>query len=108
MTKTLLSLKERPDAIFAITDDAAIGAIKSIKKLNIKIPEEIAVVGFSNSLNSTIIEPKLTTIDQPGEKIGKTAVEFLIKEIEDESDEITHKTIEIKTNLIIRESTFGI
>lgn len=108
MTNVLLSMKERPDAIFAITDSAAIGVIKTLKKFNIQIPEEIAVVGFSNSLNSTIIEPMLTTIDQPGEKIGSTAVSYLIEEIENPDAIITHKTIEIISNLIIRDSTFKV
>lgn len=110
MTNILLSLKKRPDAIFAITDSAAVGVIKTLKKLDIKIPEEIAVVGFSNSINSTIIEPKLTTINQPGNLIGKTAIKYLIKEIENNAvDEIAmNKTVEIKTELIVRDSTFKI
>lgn len=106
LTNILLSLKERPDAIFAITDMAAIGAIKVLKKFNIKIPEEIAVVGFSNNINSTIIEPNLSTIDQPGNRIGKTAVHYLIEEIDSPNEVLMNKTIEIKTNLIIRDSTF--
>jgi len=105
LTNILLSLKERPDAIFAITDTAAIGAIKVLKKFNIKIPEDIAVVGFSNNINSTIIEPNLTTIDQPGNRIGKTAVHYLIEEINSPIDALMNKNIEIKTNLIIRDST---
>lgn len=105
LASQLISLKERPDAIFSITDAAAIGVIQTLKKFNIKIPEEIAVVGFSNSLHSTIVEPKLTTTDQPGNRIGEIAVDYLIKEIEEPVDYLSSKTIEIKTNLIIREST---
>ncbi|WP_299553487.1 LacI family DNA-binding transcriptional regulator [Seonamhaeicola sp.] len=105
MANLLLSIKNKPDAIFAITDSAAIGVIQTLKKFNINIPEEIAVVGFSNSKNSTIIEPMLTTIDQPGERIGSTAVKYLIEEIEN-PDSIGNKTIEIKGHLIIRDSTF--
>ncbi|GGG18264.1 LacI family transcriptional regulator [Dokdonia pacifica] len=108
MTNILLSLKERPDAIFAITDTAAIGAIKALHKYNIKIPEEIAVVGFSNSIHATIIQPSLTTVDQPGEKIGKTAVTYLIKEIESNKNEITTKTVTVKTHLIVRDSSFKV
>ncbi|MBP0903186.1 LacI family DNA-binding transcriptional regulator [Mariniflexile gromovii] len=108
LTNILLSLKERPDAIFAITDTAAIGAIKALKKFNVKIPEEIAVVGFSNNANSTIIEPQLTTIDQPGNRIGKTAVHYLIEEINAPNEVLMNKTIEIKTNLIIRDSTLKV
>ncbi|MFI1772953.1 LacI family DNA-binding transcriptional regulator [Thalassobellus citreus] len=106
MTNLLLSFKKRPDAIFTITDSAAIGVIKTLNKFDIKIPEDIAVVGFSNNINSTIIEPKLTTIDQPGETIGKTSVKYLIEEIESVTDSVSNKMIEIKGNLIIRDSTF--
>ena len=106
LTNILLSLKNRPDAIFAITDNAAIGAIKALHKFNVKIPEEIAVVGFSNSVYSTIIQPALTTVDQPGDKIGRTAVKFLIDEIENPKNEIITKTVEIKTSLVVRDSSF--
>jgi len=106
MANIMLSMKNKPDAIFAITDSAAVGVIQVLKKNKIKIPDEIAVVGFSNSTHSTIIEPSLSTVDQPGEKIGKTAVKYLVEEIENEEEIIVHKLIEIKSNIIIRESTF--
>ena len=106
LTNILLSLRKRPDAIFAITDMAAIGAVKVLKKFKIKIPNDIAVVGFSNNINSTVIDPNLTTIDQPGNRIGKTAVKYLIDEIDSPNEVLMKKTIEIKTNLIIRDSTF--
>lgn len=105
LTNILLSIKKRPDAIFAITDNAAIGVIKALHKFKVKIPEEIAVVGFSNSLYSTIIQPELTTVDQPGDKIGRTAVKYLIREIDDPVNDVLTKTVEIKTNLIVRDST---
>lgn len=105
LTNILLSKKKRPDAIFAITDNAAIGAIKALHKFNVKIPEEIAVVGFSNSVHSTIIQPALTTVDQPGDKIGRTAVTFLIDEIQNPKDDVVTKTVEIKTSLVVRDSS---
>ncbi len=108
MTNLLLSFKKRPDAIFTITDSAAVGVIQTLRKFNIKIPDEIAVVGFSNSRLSTVIEPNLTTIDQPGEIIGKTAIKYLIEEIESTSETIATKMIEIKGSLIIRDSTFKV
>ncbi|WP_435624348.1 LacI family DNA-binding transcriptional regulator [Flagellimonas sp.] len=106
MANVLLSLKKRPDAIFAITDSAAIGVIKALNKFKIQVPEEIAVVGFSNSASSTIISPSLTTVDQPGNKIGKTCTKYLIDEIENPKEDLITKTVEIKTNLVVRDSTF--
>nr|WP_299382669.1 LacI family DNA-binding transcriptional regulator [Allomuricauda sp.] len=106
MANILLSLKKRPDAIFAITDSAAIGVIKALNKFKVDIPNEIAVVGFSNSISSTIINPSLTTVDQPGNKIGRTAVKYLVDEIENPKEDLITKTIEVKTNLIVRDSSF--
>lgn len=110
LVKLALSQKNKPDAIFAITDSCAVGVIKELNNFKINIPENIAVVGFSNSLNSTIVEPKLTTINQPGNLIGKTAVKYLIKEIEEENTNelFRNKTIEVNTDLIVRESTLKI
>lgn len=106
MANVLLSLKKRPDAIFAITDSAAIGVIKALNKFRVEIPKEIAVVGFSNSVSSTIISPALSTVDQPGNKIGRTAVKYLIDEVEDPKEDLITKTVEIKTHLIVRDSSF--
>lgn len=105
LAKVLVGLQYKPDAIFAITDEAGIGAIQVLTKNKIKIPEDVAVVGFSNSVSSTIIKPKLTTIDQPGNRIGEVAIKYLIDEINSDTV-ISYKTIEIKTNLIVRGSSF--
>ena len=69
------------DAIFAITDLVAIGIIKYFNEAGIKTPDQVAVFGFSNWFMSTVISPKLTTIDQPGFEMGHTAVSILIDEI---------------------------
>ncbi|WP_317043699.1 substrate-binding domain-containing protein [Cellulophaga tyrosinoxydans] len=53
-----------------------------------------------------MIVPNLTTVDQPGERIGRTAVDYLIDEIDHPNDALITKTIEIKTNLIVRDSSF--
>ncbi|CAM1345499.1 LacI family DNA-binding transcriptional regulator [Tenacibaculum amylolyticum] len=106
LARELLCLKERPDAIFCITDAFAIGVIKTLKKFKITVPDEVAVVGFSNSAHSTIIEPNLTTVNQPGNRIGKLAMQHMIKEIDSNEESFSSKSIEIKTNLIIRASTF--
>ena len=106
MANILLSLKDRPDAVFAITDSAAIGVIKALKRQQISIPKDMAIVGFSNSRSSTIIDPPLSTIDQPGNKIGRTALTYLIDEIENPKETQLTITVEVKTNLIVRASSF--
>lgn len=93
------------DSVFAVTDNAAIGAIKALKANGLKVPEQIAVVGFSNSKNATIIEPNLTSVEQPGFEIGKYAVHYLIKELMDSTVKTSSKVLELKTSLKIRESS---
>lgn len=72
-----------------------------------KVPEDIAVVGFSNYPISRIIEPKLTTIDDRAFEMGQTAAKLLLLQIEEKNGIIESETIVLKTNLIIRDSTIG-
>lgn len=102
-------MAEHPDidAIFAITDLVAIGIIKYFNEAGIKTPDQVAVFGFSNWFMSTVISPKLTTIDQPGFEMGHKAVSILIDEIADikEHRPVVHQIIELPTRIIEREST---
>jgi DNA-binding LacI/PurR family transcriptional regulator len=102
-------LEDHPDidAVFAVTDLVAIGIIKYLNDKNIKIPEQIAVFGFSNWFMSTVVSPKLTTIDQPGYEIGKKAAYILINELELIKDHkpVKNQIVEIPTEIIEREST---
>jgi LacI family transcriptional regulator len=95
------------DAVFAVTDLVAIGIIKYFNDKKIKTPEQVAVFGFSNWFMSTVISPKLTTIDQPGYDIGYRAASILIDEIAQIKEHIpvVHQTIELPTHIIEREST---
>ncbi|HMG10476.1 MAG TPA: LacI family DNA-binding transcriptional regulator [Mucilaginibacter sp.] len=101
----LLSLPKPPDAIFAINDPTAIETIQVIKKRGIRIPEDIAIVGFSNDYASALIEPALTTVSQPIEEIGKTAAQLLIDQISRDTSDWKAVTKVLKTELIIRAST---
>ena len=80
--RELIKSKKIPDAIFAINDPSAIGAILVLKENNIKIPEDIGIVGFSESRFSDVIEPSLTTVQQPTYEMGKTAANVILQEIE--------------------------
>jgi LacI family transcriptional regulator len=104
-TKKLLSLPYKIDGIFSANDVAAIGSIKYLKSENVKIPEDIAIVGFSNEPISSVIEPSLTTINQSGFEIGKTAANLLIKQINNKMLEFNNETIILNSNLIKRKSS---
>lgn len=93
-----------PDAVFTINDNVAIGAFQRIKEEGLRIPEDIAVIGFSNTKISSVVRPSLTTISQPSFDMGKKAIEILIGLIEKGNNEVEPQTITLDTELIFRES----
>ncbi|WP_299550492.1 LacI family DNA-binding transcriptional regulator [Seonamhaeicola sp.] len=95
------------DAIFTVNDMLAIGAIHYFRNNDIKIPEEIAVFGFSNWFMSSVISPKLSTVNQDGSIMGEAAINVLFEEIENKraGKPALNKTVVIDTDLVIREST---
>ncbi|WP_396602294.1 LacI family DNA-binding transcriptional regulator [Algibacter sp. R77976] len=103
----LLKDHDDVDGIFINTDLVAIGAMTEFNKQGVKIPEDISIVGFSNWFMSSVISPTLTTIDQPGFKMGKTAFKQLYKEIKAIKNKKPKapKIITLETELIKREST---
>lgn len=103
--KKILELPYKVNGIFCANDVVAIASIKYLKTLNIKIPKDIAIVGFSNESISSVIDPSLTTINQSGLQIGKAATDLLISQIDDKSLAFKSETIIIKTDLIIRKSS---
>jgi len=94
------------DAIFAVNELFAVTAIKIAAKNNLKVPEDISVIGFTDGIISQFSTPSISTVSQNGIKMGRKAAQMLIDrlELEDEEDE-QYKTEIIETNLIIREST---
>ncbi|MCI2229825.1 LacI family transcriptional regulator [Polaribacter sp. MSW13] len=106
--KKILSLPFQVDGLFCANDVVAIGAIQYLKKIGIKIPEDIAIVGFSNETTSSVIDPALTTIHQSGFKIGQIATNLLLDKISNDDKKQIHETIIVKTNLIERKSSLRI
>lgn len=102
-TEKLIRNKMIPDGIFAVNDMTAAGAINALKKYNIKIPDEVSVIGFTNGLISTITDPPLTTVEQNGYIMGCKSAELLIKRIENIDAPLVSEII--PTKLIIRNST---
>ncbi len=96
---------QRPDAIFAVNELFAVTAIKAAKKLNIKVPDELAVIGFTDGIISTYSSPSITTVSQNGIKMGNKAAQMLIERLESEDEEEHYKTEVIETHLVLREST---
>lgn len=105
--KKLVEEHKNVDGIFVNTDLVAIGAITAFNEMNIKVPEDISIVGFSNWFMSTVVSPSLTTINQPGFKLGKEAFKVLYKEIKakKKNEEFRYKKVVLDTDLIVRNST---
>lgn len=105
MRKLLDSSYSLPDAIFAFNDPIAIGAMKVIKEAGLKIPQDIALVGFSEDVMATIVEPQLTTVLQPMYEMGKQAATLLLEQIR-VSKVAKPKTVCLEAQLNIRASSF--
>jgi DNA-binding LacI/PurR family transcriptional regulator len=94
-----------PDAIFAVNDITAIGAMKSLQKQGLKIPDDVALVGFSDGRFSGITEPALSSVDQHGYEMGITATEMLLKRILEEKNTYPPEIKILEGDLIIRGSS---
>jgi DNA-binding LacI/PurR family transcriptional regulator len=100
-----LNLNPRPDAIFAINDPTAIEAMQIIKEAGLKIPQDISIVGFSNDFASSLVEPSLTTVEQPKKEMGAVAMQLLLDQLDRDIADWKAPTIVLNTNLIIRNSS---
>ncbi|MGM0368418.1 MAG: LacI family DNA-binding transcriptional regulator [Actinomycetota bacterium] len=104
LSKELIE-RNRPEAIFTANLDITMGAIKTIKQLGLKIPEDIAILGFDDSEWSGIADPPVTCVRQPTYNLGKTATELLIERIDKKGKVTNLQNVVLKTELIIRGSS---
>ncbi len=106
-TKQILNDHPDVDGIFAVTDLVAIGVLSYFNEYGIKVPDQIAIIGFSNWFMSQIITPKLSTVDQPSYEMGVAAFNLLLEEmICHKEGKVFHpRTIELETSIIERESS---
>lgn len=99
----VLQRTPRPTAIFAASDVAALGVMEAARTLGLSVPGQLSIVGFDNTLLASTSSPRLTTVHQPVEEIGQTAVETVQKLARGES--LPSKRVELATHLVIRDST---
>ncbi|QRQ99788.1 LacI family DNA-binding transcriptional regulator [Dyadobacter sandarakinus] len=100
----LLDLAERPNAIFAVNDSAAIEIMLIAKEKGIGIPDELGVVGFSDNPESAYIGPGLTTIRQPTLEMGQTTAEWILQLVDVEELSFSGRKV-LNTELIVRGSS---
>lgn len=82
--RRLLALEQRPTALFAVADTLAVGAIKATLAAGLRVPEDLAVVGFDDVPLASIFEPSLTTVAQPRRELGEQAMRLLLRRIQGE------------------------
>ncbi|MCC2546608.1 LacI family transcriptional regulator [Hymenobacter sp. BT175] len=102
----LLRLAAPPDAVFSSNDLAAVGALQLVKEKGLRVPQDIAIVGFSNEKFTSLTEPTITSVDQRCEQMGQTAVRLLLKMLNATSETAAPpQNIVLKPKLLIRESS---
>lgn len=102
--KELFELEEPPTAVFCISDLIAVGAVKELKRRGLKVPQDVAVVGFDNNSIAPMYEPSITTIAQPRYDIGKKSMEIMLERIKGNLK--NNQIVKLEHELIVRDSTF--
>ena len=105
VAKTMLKMKTLPDGVFAANDSCAVGCMLALKDQGIRIPQDIAFVGFNNDPVTKVIEPHLTTINYSGYEMGQVAARHLINHVRDVSFVSSTNTIILRSELIVRASS---
>ena len=104
ITSDILEKEDRPDGFFAINDETASGILYACKLMGFRVPEEISICGFTDGAIAQNTDPKLTTVEQHGEEVGKSAIHLLIDKIENEESNKSSNKI-VRTNLVVRGTT---
>ena len=97
----LLSLPEPPDAVFAASDVQALGALKAVREAGLRVPEDLALIGYDDIRTSAYIG--LSTLRQPMYEMGKVAIDHLLRRIEDPTRPVSHTAF--SAQLIVRETS---
>lgn len=103
VASNFLSLKDHPDAIFAVSDVCGVAIVNVANKLGISIPDDMAVIGFDNTYVSRLCSPELTTVSQQRVRMGNVAGELLLEHVFNPLSE--NLKITLDTELIIRGTT---
>jgi len=104
----LMALRERPDAIFAASDRIAIGVHWALRQLGYRMPDDVALLGFSDLGVSGLLDPPLSSVAQPSFEMGRQAAELLLELIEHKNTPVAYETRVLKTKLAVRGSSLKI
>jgi LacI family transcriptional regulator len=102
----LLKGKNIPDAVFSASALGAVGAMQVLKEKGLRIPQDVALVGFSNETFTSFTEPSLSTVEQHSMRIGNAAAEIFLEEVAaGNSAKFIPQKVVLKPELIIRDSS---
>ncbi|WP_141503006.1 LacI family DNA-binding transcriptional regulator [Paenibacillus luteus] len=99
----LLRSPNPPTALFCCNDLLAIGALQAAKELGLRVPEQVSLIGFDNTILAEVTDPPLTTVAQPTKEMGQLAVDSLVAMLEDGDKD--DKRIVLQPELVVRQST---
>jgi DNA-binding LacI/PurR family transcriptional regulator len=102
--KTLLNLPEPPTAVFCANDHMAIGAMEAVEESGLTIPRDISLIGYDDTEMSRVVRPKLTSVSQPLEKLGRMAANEILRRITARSAPDSKKHVVLPPLLVKRES----
>ena len=105
ITPEILQMENRPDAFFAVNDDTAIGILHAVKRMGLRVPEDISICGFTNGDRAMACDPMLTTVEQRGVMVGEEAASILIGQVEGTIPKAKTERRIVRTRLIIRGTT---
>ncbi|PCJ98241.1 MAG: LacI family transcriptional regulator [Flavobacteriaceae bacterium] len=105
MTAKLMAMTNPPDGIFSANDTAAVSAIIYAKSKGIKIPEELAIIGFNDDPISSIVDPALSTVSHPAAKMGEISAKRILEHSKNNYDQSVSEVTILNTEIIIRDSS---
>ncbi len=104
ITPDILEGNDRPDGFFAINDETAAGILYACKLAGLKVPDDVSICGFTDGAIAQNTDPKLTTVEQHGEEVGKSAMQLLMEKLDDDNTMKSNNKI-VRTNLVVRGTT---
>lgn len=101
----LLKLKQRPDAVFSASAVSVMGAMQVLKEKNIAVPQQVALVGFSNEAFMSFTDPTISAVDQHSMRLGNAAAEIFLEQVASPDKRFIPQKVVLKPELVIRESS---
>ncbi len=104
ITKRIMERTPRPTAVFALTGMSAVGALRALQDLHVRVPDDVSVLGFDHDRWTTVVTPRLDVLEQPIDAMGRAAVEIVMDEIERPSSAVVRRRFDAR---LVRRGSCG-